>query len=103
MEIDSLIQQKRSELMAAFVAHLKTREVAQDFRMQVSELVLIVGPESPTPNLEPLRLAQAQLQSLELEERNAATRFDVASEELAQLHRRKYGSWHITWGGHPRP
>src|SRR5258708_21504828 len=30
MEIDTLIQQRKSELKAAFVAHLKTREAAQD-------------------------------------------------------------------------
>ncbi len=103
MEIDTLIQQRKSELKAAFVAHLKTREAAQDARRQFSELLLTIDPESSTPNLESLRLAQAQLQNLELQERNATAHFDVVSEELAQLHRRKYGSWHITWGGPPRP
>jgi len=44
----------------------------------------------------------AEIQSLESEERDAATRFNAISEELVHLHREKDGEWHITWRG-PRP
>jgi hypothetical protein len=45
--------------------------------------------------------AEADINRLESEERDAATRFNAISEELAQLHREKYGDWHITWRWFP--
>ena len=43
--------------------------------------------------------AEAEIDRLKSEERDAATRFNAISEELAQLHRKKHGEWHSTWGG----
>ena len=102
MDIERLIQEKRSEVREAFAAHEKAHEAVGNMRKRLSELLLTVGAESAKPDPEVVHLAKAQLRGLESEERNAASRFAAISEELAQLHREKYGSWHITWIG-PRP
>jgi hypothetical protein len=91
MEIDELIQEKRSELKEAFASHQKAREAAANMQKRFSELLLTVGPESTKPDPGALQLAKAQLQDLDSAEGKAATRFKVVREELAQLHREKYG------------
>ena len=99
MELDTRIQGKRSEIRDALAAHLKVREAVSQMRQRLSELVYNGGVESPHPEPELIQLAKQQIQKLEAEERYAATRFTAISEELAQLHREKYGEWHFTWRG----
>jgi hypothetical protein len=97
--VDRLIQEKRSQLKEAFATHQKAREVVAQARTDL--LVRGNGPDSTHMPGEVARHAAAEIQKLESEERDAATRFKAISEELAQLHREKFGEWHITWRGPP--
>jgi len=83
-DFDRLIREKRSELQNAFAAHKNAREAVLEAKRRFGELT---------------RDAAAGFQLLESEEGRTATRFNAISEELAELHRRKYGDWHITWRG----
>lgn len=96
-ELDRLIHEKRSHLKDAFAAHQKTREALVDARTHLSRLVQGDTPAQIAPDF--VRDAQAEIQRLESQERDAATRFNAISEELAQLHCEKYGKWHVTWRG----
>jgi hypothetical protein len=87
-ELDRLIDEKRSQLRDTFAAYQKAREAAAHVQMEASGSVRAV-----------LRDSQAETERLESEVRDAATRFNAVSEELAQLHRGKYGEWHVTWRG----
>jgi hypothetical protein len=98
-EIDRLIHEKRSQLKRAFAAYQKAREAVAHAQSHLSELVRFDGPDSTHVGPEVLRDAQAEIQRLGSEEGDAATRFKAISDELAQLHCRKYGEWHITWQG----
>jgi predicted nucleic acid-binding Zn-ribbon protein len=94
-ELDTLIHEKRSQLKDALAAHQKAREALAQARTHLSGLVRGGGLDyAPFAGN-----AEAEIDRLESEERDAATRFNAISEELAQLHRKKYGEWHITWGG----
>jgi hypothetical protein len=99
MEIDRLIKEKRSQIAEAFAAHQNAREAVAQMRNHLSELLPTVGCEPAQPDSDEVQLAKAQLQELESAEHKAATRLNAISEELALLHREKYGSWHITWIG----
>jgi hypothetical protein len=90
-ELDREIHEKRLQLKEAFAACQKAREAVAHAQQQFAGVTQ-----------ETLKDAQAELQRLECEERDTANRFRAISDELAQLHRGKYGEWHITWGG-PRP
>ena len=98
MELDRLIQKKRTEIKEALAAHQKAREAAAQMRNRLSELRIAAAVEGTGSGLEALQLAEAQIQHLESAEQNA-TRFKAISNELADLHRQKYGVWHITWTG----
>ena len=84
-ELDTLIHEKRLQLKDALAVQERAREAVAQARTRLSRLD-----------------ANAEIERLESEERAAATQFNTISEELAQLHRRKFGEWHITWRG-PRP
>lgn len=99
MEVDKLIAEKRSEIREAFAAHQKAHAAVAQMRDRVSELLLAGAREPAQPDSEAVQPAKARLQELELAERDAATRFHAISEELARLHREKYGTWHVTWIG----
>ena len=99
VELERLIQEKRSELRAALSAHQKAREAAGQLRNRLSELRLAVDANRTESDLEALCLAEAKIQGLESAEQKAAIRFNAISDELAHLHRQKYGVWHITWEG----
>ena len=96
-ELDTLIHEKRSQLKDALAAHRRAREAVAQARTHLSGLVRGGGPDCNIAGN-----AEAEIDRLQSEEHDAATRFNAISEELAQLHRKKYGEWHITWGG-PRP
>jgi predicted nucleic acid-binding Zn-ribbon protein len=96
-ELDRLIHEKRSQLKDAFATHEKAREALADTRTHLLGLVQGDGPAQIAPDFVPD--AQAEIQKLESQERDAAARFNAISEELAQLHREKYGEWQITWRG----
>jgi hypothetical protein len=98
-ELDRLIDEKRSQLRDAFAAYQKTREAAAHVQMQASGSVRADEPDATHIRPEVLRDSQAETERLESEVRDAATRFNAVSEELAQLHRGKYGEWHVTWRG----
>ena len=87
------------EIREALAAHQKAREAASQMRNRLSELRIAAGAEGKGSDLESLCLAEAQTQELESAEQNAAMRFKAISAELADLHRQKYGIWHITWTG----
>jgi len=99
MELDRQIQEKRTEMREALAAHQKAREAAAQMRSRLSELRIAAGTEAAGSDLESLRSAEAQAQELESAEKTAATRFNAVSDELAHLHRQKFGAWHITWTG----
>ena len=99
MEIDRLVQEKRLQIRDAFAAHQKAREAVAHIRKHLSGLVRTVGAESARAEPGVVRLGEVQIKELESEERNAEARFKAISEDLAQLHRKKYGEWHITWIG----
>ena len=101
MEIDELIQEKKSELKGAFAAAGKAHELAEAARGRVQALLLDVG-DSRAESGE-LSLATARLRDLESAQRDAEMHFHRVSDELTQLHRQKYGSWHVVWTGNPRP
>ena len=98
-ELDRLIHEKRSHLKEALAAYQKTRDAVALAQMRLAEFVR--GDESDFKHTAPevLRDPQAAIYRLECEERDAAARFNAISDELAQLHREKYGEWHITWRG----
>ena len=98
-ELDRLIHEKRSQLKRAFAAYQKVREAVAHAQSDLAELIRLDGPDSMHIGPDVLRDAQAEIQRLGSEEGDAATRFKAISDELAQLHRRKYGEWHITWQG----
>ena len=93
-ELDTLIHEKRSQLRDALAAYRKAREAVVQTRTHPSDGVR-GGGQAETP----IGGAKAEIERVESEERGAAIRFNAISEELAQLHRKKYGEWHITWGG----
>jgi hypothetical protein len=83
-DLDILIHEKMSQLADAFAAHQRSIEAVAQARTCLAELA-------------------REIQRLESEERDAATRFNAISEELVGLHRRKHGDWHIVWGGSRYP
>jgi hypothetical protein len=86
-ELDRPIHDKRLQLKDALAACQKARaDLAH-----AEEQLAAVAPDA-------MRDAQAGIQNMESEERDAANRFRTISDELARLHRGKYGKWHITWG-----
>ena len=87
-ELDRLIREKRLQLRDALAAYQKSREGVAHAHSALAG----IAPEGVTA-------AQAEIQRLESEEQVAATRFNSISEELAHLHRQKFGDWHITWRG----
>lgn len=99
MELDRLIQEKRTEIKEALSTYQKAGEAVVQIRNRLSELRIAAEPKGPGSGLEALRLAEAEMQQLEVAELNAATRFKAISDELTGLHRQKCGSWHITWTG----
>ena len=101
-ELDRLIHEKRSHLKDALAAYQKTRDAVALAQMRLAEFVRGDEPDPTHTAPEVPRDSQAEIYRLECEERDAAARFNAISEELAQLHREKYGEWHITWRG-PRP
>jgi hypothetical protein len=98
-EFDRLIHEKRSQLRGAFAAYQKAREVLAHAQMQFAGFVRADEPDSTHVAPEVLRDSQAEIGRLESEVRDAATHFNAVSDELAQLHRGKYGEWHLTWRG----
>ena len=99
MELDSEIQQKRTDIREAFAAHQRARKAAAQMHHRLAELQIAAAAEGKGSDPESLRLAEAQALELESAEQNAAMRFNAISKELADLHRQKYGFWHITWTG----
>ena len=98
-EFDRLIHEKRSQLRDAFAAYQKAREAVAHAQIQLVGFVRADEPDSTHIAPEVLRDSQAEIGRLESEVRDAATRFNAVSDELAQLHRGKYGEWHVTWRG----
>ena len=90
-ELDAIIHEKRSRLKDAFAAYQKAREAAARGYRDLAEVASDRSAD-----------AQAEIQRLEIDEREAAARFNAISGEVAELHRVKYGEWHILWRG-PRP
>jgi hypothetical protein len=94
-ELDRLIQETRSQLKDAFAQYRKAREAIENARMhRRGDRPAYTAPEAleTTP----------QIQTLESEEQDAAARFNAISDELARLHRGKFGEWPFPWRG-PRP
>ncbi|HKE24304.1 MAG TPA: hypothetical protein VKB88_18205 [Bryobacteraceae bacterium] len=102
-DLDILIHEKRSQLKDAFAAHQRSIEAVAEVRSRLSELARDHGPDATPASPEMLQDAEAQIQRLECEERDAATRFNAISKELVGLHRRKHGDWHIVWEGRGIP
>lgn len=73
------------------------RKSADNMRKRVSQRASTLSAESGKPHPQSLELARARQNELDLEERSAAETFHRVSEELAELHRQKYGVWHATW------
>jgi hypothetical protein len=96
-ELDRLIHEKRSQLKNAFAAYQEASGAAACARMHLTRLVRGDGSDSTHITPDVLHDADVETQRLESEERVAATRLKAISDELAQLHREKYGEWHIRW------